>query len=583
MSRSMLFRVLAALVAVSSLLTQPVAAAQQSEPPRPEAGTGPGAPVPDPRPGEAFADPAVAALQRTATDVQRELADLSGLVEAAAVELGTATRAADAARAERAAADEVVAARQAEVDEFAAALLATQARPGGLHVLLTVDGPADFLQGSAMVERMRADTDATLTAALDRQEAAAAAERAAADAQDTAAQRKADLDRRTADATNRAAAVSSEMRGRIAETDAAVVAAQRAQRERNERTAANWRAYTARLAEAGITPPPAAALRDPARLPPGLRALPGRDGPQAGVAEAVLTGGERLLVLPAETIAAVDTAIGALGKPYVPAKGEGPVAYSCDGLVKAAFGSVPSAIGEQFATLAPVPAADAQPGDVVFIGPTRLGVQSVGVVLDGRTMLAADARLAGVVVTDLPGPDTVVGVARPALGPRPARPVPSAEPGGLAWRCGSVQLPPRGPGEAAGAWGGYPNGLIPPAALCRIGVGAHALRCDAAMSYRAMAEAFSAAFGRPLCITDSYRTFAAQVRLYGEKPALAAVPGTSNHGWGLAVDLCGGIQSFTSPEYRWLAANGPRFGWSNPAWARPGGGREEPWHWEYTG
>ena len=86
-----------------------------------------------------------------------------------------------------------------------------------------------------------------------------------------------------------------------------------------------------------------------------------------------------------------------------------------------------------------------------------------------------------------------------------------------------------------------------------------------------------------MCVSDSYRTFAAQVRLYGVKPALAAVPGTSNHGWGLAVDLCGGLRSFGTAQYAWMAANAPRFGWSNPPWAAQGQGREEPWHWEFTG
>jgi LAS superfamily LD-carboxypeptidase LdcB len=96
-----------------------------------------------------------------------------------------------------------------------------------------------------------------------------------------------------------------------------------------------------------------------------------------------------------------------------------------------------------------------------------------------------------------------------------------------------------------------------------------------------MSAAYMSAFGQPICLTDSYRTFEQQVRLYGAKPALAAVPGTSNHGWGLAVDVCGGAQSFGTPEYGWLAANAGRFGWTNPPWARPGRGREEPWHWEY--
>ena len=45
------------------------------------------------------------------------------------------------------------------------------------------------------------------------------------------------------------------------------------------------------------------------------------------------------------------------------------------------------------------------------------------------------------------------------------------------------------------------------------------------------------------------------MRLYGQKPVLAAVPGTSNHGWGLAVDLCGGIERFGTQQYAWMQAN----------------------------
>ena len=76
------------------------------------------------------------------------------------------------------------------------------------------------------------------------------------------------------------------------------------------------------------------------------------------------------------------------------------------------------------AVLAPVAVADAQPGDLAFIGPARYGVQSVGVVLDQRTMLTADARLAGVVVTDLPAGDTLLALARPALATHPPQLVP---------------------------------------------------------------------------------------------------------------------------------------------------------------
>jgi hypothetical protein len=51
---------------------------------------------------------------------------------------------------------------------------------------------------------------------------------------------------------------------------------------------------------------------------------------------------------------------------------------------------------------------------------------------------------------------------------------------------------------------------------------------------------------------------------------------------GLAVDFCGGIQTYGSTRYDWMRANAPTFGWANPAWAVPPSSREEPWHWEYV-
>lgn len=595
---------LTALALVGGLSTAPVAGAQDGAPDsgdsRVEAGVAPGAGVPDPRPGEAFADPAVAELQRTAAEVQAELGGLAGAVRAAQDELNAATAGLREARSERAAAETTVAAQQQEVDEFAKSVFAAMGRPEEVRLLLTATDAKDLLEGSAMIDQLRSDQDDRLGRALRRHRAAVEAERVAAGVERTAAGRTAELDRLRGDAVNRADAISSELRAPIEAANAAVVAQQRAQRKRNAETAANWKDYTDRLAAAGITAPPAAALRDPDSLPAGLDALSGADGePQAGVARADVDG-SRLLVLPAETIAGVTAAVGALGRPFVPGKGgQGPTAYSCDGLVHSVFAGagldVPEAAGEQFSRAAPVDAADARPGDLVFVGPARYGVQSVGIVLDDKTMLAADARLAGVVVADLPAGESLLGFARPALRPRPARPAPQRAEGELNWRCGGVQLPPRssggsggsggngGGGPVVGAWGGFPNGLIPTAALCPIGVGAHALRCDAAQTFQAMSQAFAKVFGRPLCVTDSYRTFDGQVDLYRRKPSLAAVPGTSNHGWGLALDMCGGVESFARPEHAWMATNSPAFGWVHPAWAGQGGGREEPWHWEFAG
>jgi hypothetical protein len=135
-------------------------------------------------------------------------------------------------------------------------------------------------------------------------------------------------------------------------------------------------------------------------------------------------------------------------------------------------------------------------------------------------------------------------------------------------------------GSASVGWGGYSNGMIPASKLCALGNG-HMLRCDAAAAYLQLASAYRAQFGKSLCITDSYRSYASQVDLYSRKPSLAALPGTSNHGWGVAVDLCGGIDKYGTAQYQWMKAHAAKFGWVHPTWADQGGSREEPWHWEF--
>ncbi|EHR49755.1 D-alanyl-D-alanine carboxypeptidase [Saccharomonospora marina XMU15] len=555
---------------------------------RVEAGIAPGTPVPDPRPGEAFADPAVAELQRTASEVQRELGTLSRRIESARQRADAAAARVRKAKREREAAEQVMAARQDEVDAFSKSVFQAMGRADEFRLLVTAANGKELLDGTSMLGRLRDAQNERLSGALRRHRDAVRAEESAEAARRSAVASESQLRQRSVDATNRADAVSAELAGPVDAANQAVIAQQRAQRERNRKTADNWNAYLRRLRQAGVSAPPARALADATRLPAGLRPLPGKDGePQPGVAQ-VGVDGQRVLVLAKETIAAVSAAVAALGKPYVPHEGgQGPLAYSCDGLVSSVFTGagieLPGSASRQLATGRRVPAGDAQPGDLIFVGPKRYGVQSVGIVLDERTMLVADARLAGVVVTDRPAGDAVLGVVRPTLGRQEPRPVPQRAEGELIWRCGGVELPRRQADEAAGAWGGYPNGLIPAAALCSTGAGSHVLRCDAAQAYHAMSRAYAGRFGSPVCITDSYRTFDAQVDLYRRKPSLAAVPGTSNHGWGLAVDLCGGVESFGTPQYRWLAANAPAFGWVNPGWARQGGGREEPWHWEYVG
>jgi hypothetical protein len=131
---------------------------------------------------------------------------------------------------------------------------------------------------------------------------------------------------------------------------------------------------------------------------------------------------------------------------------------------------------------------------------------------------------------------------------------------------------------------GYANGAIPAAALCPVwGAPNQLLRGDAARAFTALSREYAKTFGRPICITDTYRSRSQQVTLYATKPALAARPGTSNHGWGTAADLCGGIESFGTTQHAWLLAHAPLYGWFHPSWAQPTGSRPEPWHWEYAG
>lgn len=142
------------------------------------------------------------------------------------------------------------------------------------------------------------------------------------------------------------------------------------------------------------------------------------------------------------------------------------------------------------------------------------------------------------------------------------------------------------PGQSIGRIGGYGpmpvpgdllmygNGRIPPGVLQPIGQGGHVLYAPAAEAWKAAVQA-AAADGIQLRITDSYRTYDQQVDLVERKGLYSqggygAVPGTSNHGWGLAVDI-----DVNDPStLAWVRANAYRFGFVE---AVP----REPWHWEF--
>jgi D-alanyl-D-alanine carboxypeptidase len=120
----------------------------------------------------------------------------------------------------------------------------------------------------------------------------------------------------------------------------------------------------------------------------------------------------------------------------------------------------------------------------------------------------------------------------------------------------------------------YGNGKIPAGALHQVGDTRHRLWTPAAQSLTALvADARRA--GVSIGITDSYRSYAEQVDLVRRKGlysqgGLAAKPGTSDHGWGMAVDL-----DLDSGAQAWMRANGAKYGFREDT-------PREPWHWAYT-
>jgi len=136
------------------------------------------------------------------------------------------------------------------------------------------------------------------------------------------------------------------------------------------------------------------------------------------------------------------------------------------------------------------------------------------------------------------------------------------------------------------------NGRLDPATLCAVPYDQKQLfRCDAEAAWMKLNEAYKQVWGEDIPIDLSYRTYDEQVEMRAIYGGGAAVPGTSNHGWGTAVDLPdwreGGLGlewNYGTAKYEWMKANAPAYGWINPGWAQEGGaGPAEPWHFEYVG
>ncbi|MFC8800773.1 D-alanyl-D-alanine carboxypeptidase family protein [Promicromonospora sp. NPDC057138] len=125
------------------------------------------------------------------------------------------------------------------------------------------------------------------------------------------------------------------------------------------------------------------------------------------------------------------------------------------------------------------------------------------------------------------------------------------------------------------------SGKIPSSALSPIPwAPTHFVRTDVLDGLVELDAAYRKAFGEHLTINSSYRSYESQAAIYDPSSPIAAPPGCSNHGMGVAVDIGGGVETFDTGQYSWLKAHAKTYGWVHPAFAEPDGRVPEPWHWE---
>lgn len=112
--------------------------------------------------------------------------------------------------------------------------------------------------------------------------------------------------------------------------------------------------------------------------------------------------------------------------------------------------------------------------------------------------------------------------------------------------------------------------------------------CESLHQLIALDAKLKASVGTGVKQWDAYRTFATQQEYYKRYGAgQAAVPGTSNHGLGNALDMrytTSGTLSWTTPTVVNFTKYGKDYGWVKPAYLmKTAASNGEPWHFEYNG
>jgi hypothetical protein len=138
------------------------------------------------------------------------------------------------------------------------------------------------------------------------------------------------------------------------------------------------------------------------------------------------------------------------------------------------------------------------------------------------------------------------------------------------------------------------NGKLTPDYLVDIGNGKKLAKTPAEFFHSWMEELRRKGLLGEVILTSAYRTSEEQNRLsaISTEPGRVAIPGTSNHCWGIAVDLSP-FSTSTSPKdnltkrqtdtWKRVAAIGAKYGWYNPERLSDQKGVDEAWHFEYWG
>lgn len=122
---------------------------------------------------------------------------------------------------------------------------------------------------------------------------------------------------------------------------------------------------------------------------------------------------------------------------------------------------------------------------------------------------------------------------------------------------------------AADAW----NAMV--AAGARAGIALKPIsRWDTYRPYERQESLFYARYQTKKRLTRVTRVWQGKTWYLKKGVAPAAVPGTSNHGWGLAVD----VANASGRTLRWLDGNAHKFGFS---WEVESGPNAEAWHIRY--